>query len=204
MKPSPHPLRFFVIAFFLFMIAGPVLYRCGVFKKQEQTTMKDFNPWAESMAQPWFDSTAFRKLIINSNGPKMYSSKSGPAFSSHPLDSLTVLELLEMRYAAPRMSATDAATFAALGKRLNHGERRWFNIALEPEIQDSISIYFYVIAGSNTLSNLPEAASKIVQKELNRLSDSKLNEGKTPYLGLNDTLNALKTLRIEKLKRPIK
>lgn len=203
MKPSTHLIRFFVIAFFLFMIAGPVLYRCGVFKKQEQIVAKDYNPFAEPMTQPWFDSTAFRKLLAEKDSPKMYSSKSGPAFGSHPLDTLAALELMEMRYAAPRMSAADSASFAAVQKKRNTGEPRWFSLSLDPESQDSIAIFFYVKAGSSALSRLSEPELKIVRSELKRMSDNKLNEGKTPYLRLEDTLSALKTLRIEKMVRPV-
>lgn len=204
MKPSSHPLRFLAVAFFIFMIAGPVLYRCGVFKKQEQMMVRDFNPLAEAMTQPWFDSTAFRKMMAPDDSPKMYSSKSGPAFGSLPPDTLTALELMEMRYTVPRMSAADAAAFAAAEKRLNDGALRFFSLSLEPATQDSIALFFYVKAGASALSRLPEPELKIVQSALKQLTDNKLSEGKTPYLGLIDTLMALKSLRIENLILPVK
>jgi hypothetical protein len=131
----------------------------------------------------------------------MYSSKSGPAFGSHPLDSLRVLELMEMRYGAPRFSVADAHDFQLAHQRISEDITFKYVFWMGSGAQDSIHAFFYTQAGGADFSGLNPGDLKIINVDLKNHRDAKLHQGMTPYLKFSDTLNALRNLRLQKLRQ---
>ena len=197
MKASQQLLRFCTIAFFVIMVAGPVLYRCGTFKKPAQSTDAPGSAFMKAMSKPWFDSTAFKNELGSVDHIKMYSSKSGPPFALHPKDTQSVLQLLEMRYEMSRMNEQDILVFQKTFSRIDALQLSWPKYGLPRETQDSIHALLYASAGSAGLSRLTPVELKIVNADLRDRQEQKKQQGMTPYLGFVDTLNALKVLKTE-------
>lgn len=150
---QPRPLlRFSTLTFFAIMVAGPVLYQCGIFKRHQ--------PHATQViaTKPFIGSTAFENELQRMGRLALPSSKSGIPVPLTKLDTQIVIEILEMRYFVSQFNETEKAEFQQACLQTSTIKREWWGRWRTPyKTQDSLDALPYAKAGLAGLSHLNKA-----------------------------------------------
>ena len=185
---QPRPLlRFSTLTFFAIMVAGPVLYQCGIFKRHQPHDTQVI------ATKPYIGSIAFENELQHMAGLALPSSKSGIPLPLTKLDTQIVMEILEMRYFVSQFNETEKAEFqqAYLQTSAIKKDWEWGRWRTPYKTQDSLDALPYAKAGLAGLSHL----NKAEVEKFNTLFDNYAGGAERrmkQYIRLSDTIQVLR------------